>query len=79
MSKFLHDDDNDDTKTIAITRVFSENSRAENLSFAKTRFPHENLKGSVESMLSYNGQNPEINCTFDTQKFTDTKQVYCPF
>ena len=76
MSKFLHDDDNDDTKTIAITRVFSENSRAENLSFAKSRFLHENLNGSVESMLSYN---PDINCTFDTQKFTDTKQVYCPF
>ena len=29
MSKFLHDDDdNDDAKAIAIPRVFSENSRA---------------------------------------------------
>ena len=38
MSKYLHDDDNNDyddnndnAKAIAIPRVFSENSRAENL------------------------------------------------
>ena len=30
MSKILHDDHNDDTKTIAIPSVFSENSRAKN-------------------------------------------------
>ena len=28
MSKFLHDNDNDDAKAIATARVFSENSRA---------------------------------------------------
>ena len=28
MSKFSHDDDNDDAKAIAIHRVFSENIRA---------------------------------------------------
>ena len=28
MSKFLHDDDNDDANAIEIPRVFSENSRA---------------------------------------------------
>ena len=30
MSQFLHDDDNDDAKAIAIPRDFSENSRAKN-------------------------------------------------
>ena len=30
MSKFLHDDDNDDAMGIAIPRVFSEHSRAKN-------------------------------------------------
>ena len=28
MSKFLHDDENGDAKTIAVPPVFSENSRA---------------------------------------------------
>ena len=27
MSQFLHDDDNDDAKAVAITRIFSENNR----------------------------------------------------
>ena len=31
MSQFLHDADNDDVKAIAITRVFSENNRANNV------------------------------------------------
>ena len=30
-TKFLHHDDNDDTKATAITRVFPENSRVTNL------------------------------------------------
>ena len=30
MSKFLHDDNNDDARAIAIPRVFSENSQAKN-------------------------------------------------
>ena len=30
MSKFLHDDDNDDTKTTAILPVFYKNSQAKN-------------------------------------------------
>ena len=32
MSKFLHDDDNDDTKATDIPRVFSEKSQAKKLS-----------------------------------------------
>ena len=31
MSKFVHDDDNDDAKVLAIARVSSGNSRAENI------------------------------------------------
>ena len=31
MSHFLHHDDNDDAKAIAIPRVFSENSQAKNV------------------------------------------------
>ena len=30
MSQFLHDNDNNDAKTIALPRVFSENIRAKN-------------------------------------------------
>ena len=35
MSKFLHANDNNAAKAIAITRVFSENSQANDLSFGK--------------------------------------------
>ena len=35
MSKFLHSNNNDDTKAIAILRVFSQNSQAKNLLFTK--------------------------------------------
>ena len=33
MSKFLHSDDNDDAKAIAIPRVFSKNIRVKNTGF----------------------------------------------
>ena len=43
MSQFLHDDDNDDAKAIAIPPVFSENSQAKNFLKAVSIFKYSDM------------------------------------
>ena len=45
MSKFLHQDDNNDTKAIAILQVFLENSGAKNVLSQEVKICYPAVKG----------------------------------